>query len=54
MSTSTSPVFLIWPVKAKIFVPLLPSVPRAANAAAPSRMILGTLAQVSTLFSVVG
>ena len=51
---STRPVFLILPPRANTFVPLERSVPMEANQSAPFKMICGTLAKVSTLFSVVG
>src|SRR4030042_3299926 len=54
MATSTRPVFLIRPVRARILVPLLPCVPFEANQDEPFKMIAGTLAQVSTLLRVVG
>ncbi len=54
IGTSTSPVLLSLPASEKTFVPLLPSVPIAANQAAPFRMIGATLAQVSTLLMLVG
>src|SRR4030042_5548084 len=54
IGTSTSPVFLILPVRARILVPLLPFVPLELNHDEPFRIIDGTFAQVSTLFSVVG
>ena len=50
MATSTRPVFLMRPVRARILVPLLPLVPLEANQDEPFNMIAGTLAQVSTLF----
>lgn len=43
------PGFFRSPASAKSLVPLLPSVPIEANAAAPSRRISGTLPKVSTL-----
>ena len=54
MGTSTKPVFLIFPTSENILVPLLPSVPICENQSAPFLMICGTLAQVSTLFILVG
>ncbi len=54
MGTSTKPVLFIFPTKEKILVPLLFSVPMPAYQAEPLLMISGTLAQVSTLLSVVG
>ena len=54
MGTSTRPVLLILPTREKIFVPLLVSVPRPENHSAPRRMMLGTVAQVSTLLMTVG
>ncbi len=42
------------PAKAKTLVPLLFSVPTEANQSAPSRMMAGTLAKVSTLLISVG
>ena len=47
-------VFSMAPVRENVFVPGLPSVPMVRNQSAPSRMIFGTLAYVSTLFSTVG
>jgi hypothetical protein len=47
-------VFLILPVKANIFVPLLFSVPTAAYHSQPLSKIKGTEAYVSTLFIFVG
>jgi len=44
MGTSTMPPLLILPARAKTLVPLLFSVPRAAKAEAPLRIIQGTLA----------
>src|SRR3989339_275064 len=49
MGTSTSPVLVILPTREKILVPLLDSVPMEVNQSAPLLMIMGTLAQVSTL-----
>ncbi len=54
IATSTSPVFLMRPVRARIFVPLLPFVPLEANQDEPFKIIDGMLAQVSTLFTAVG
>ena len=54
IGTSTSPVFTTLPVRAKVFVPALPSVPMVRYHAAPFIMIPGTLENVSTLFSTVG
>ena len=54
IGTSTRPVFLILPARAKTFVPLLVAVPMPANQSAPLRMIGGTLAKVSTLLISVG
>ena len=54
MGTSTRPVFLTLPVREKILVPGLVSVPMERNQSAPFRMIWGTLAQVSTLLMLVG
>src|SRR5690554_2993680 len=54
MGTSARPVFLIFPVRANTFVPLLRSVPTLAYSSAPSRKMVGTLAYVSTLFKQVG
>ena len=54
MGTSTRPVLAILPTSEKILVPLLVSVPRLENQSAPRRMILGTVAQVSTLLMTVG
>ena len=44
MGTSTKPVLLILPPRAKTLVPLLFSVPMAENHSGPLRMIWGTLA----------
>ena len=44
MGTSTSPVLLILPVRAKMAVPGLFLVPMALNQRAPFTMIWGTLA----------
>ena len=54
MGTSTSPVLLTLPTRLKTLVPFEPSVPMEANQSAPRSMMAGTLAQVSTLLSVVG
>src|SRR4030067_3299595 len=54
MGTSTNPVFLTFPTREKIFVPLLFSVPIEENHLLPFSMINGTLAQVSTLLRFVG
>ena len=54
MGTSTRPVFSILPTRLKTLVPLEPSVPMPANQAPPRLTMCGTLAQVSTLFRVVG
>src|SRR4030042_2060666 len=54
MGTSTRPVLLIFPAKAKILVPLLFSVPSPAYQSAPRWMIGGILAKVSTLLILVG
>ena len=54
MGTSTRPVLFILPTREKILVPLLPSVPIEVNQSAPLLMIRGTLAQVSTLFKLLG
>ena len=51
---STSPPLLILPVSAKTFVPLLSSVPIAANASPPFARIHGTFANVSTLLILEG
>ena len=51
---STRPVLLILPTRQKTLVPLLRSVPMPANQSAPLRMMRGILAQVSTLFRMVG
>src|SRR4030043_2043080 len=52
--TSTRPVCLIPPTREKIFVPLLPSVPKVRYQSAPLLIITGTLDQVSTLFRLLG
>ena len=54
IGTSTRPVLLILPPNAKTLVPLLFSVPIELKNSAPLRIICGMLANVSTLFSVVG
>ncbi len=54
MGTSTIPGFFTPPATEKTLVPLLFSVPMAANHSAPLAMITGTLAQVSTLLMIVG
>src|SRR3974377_502907 len=54
IGTSTSPVLRILPARAKTFVPLLFSVPIAANQSGPLRMMTGMLAKVSTLLMRVG
>ena len=54
IGTSIKPVLLISPASAKVFVPLLFSVPMAANQFAPFKIIWGTLAYVSTLLMLVG
>src|SRR3974390_696897 len=54
IGTSMRPVFLIFPARAKTFVPLLFSVPILANQSAPFRTIDGMLANVSTLLIKVG
>src|SRR3989338_9412959 len=54
IGTSIKPVFLTFPVSAKIFVPLLFSVPIFEYHFAPLLMMMGTLANVSTLFKQVG
>ncbi len=51
---STRPVLLTFPTREKIPVPLLFSVPIFAYQSAPLLMIKGTLAQVLTLFRLVG
>src|SRR5262245_2902278 len=52
--TSTSPVWTTLPVRQNTLVPLLFSVPMAANHSGPRRTMAGTLANVSTLLSRVG
>src|ERR1051325_7686081 len=54
IGTSMSPVLVIFPASANTFVPLLFSVPMPANHAAVLRIIVGTLANVSTLLINVG
>ena len=54
MGTSTRPVFTTLPVRAKVLVPGLASVPMPLYHPAPCRMMPGTLANVSTLLSTVG
>ena len=54
IGTSISPVFSIFPVSAKAFVPGLFSGPSSLYHATPLLMISGTLAKVSTLLSTVG
>ncbi len=54
MGTSTRPVLFTLPTREKILVPLLFSVPMLLNHSAPFSMISGTVAQVSTLFRLVG
>ena len=54
MTTSTNPEFLILPVRAKTFVPLVSSVPIPENHSPPLLIITGILANVSTLFIIVG
>ena len=54
MGTSISPPRRTLPARAKTLVPLLLSVPSAANASAPWRRIQGTRAKVSTLLISVG
>ena len=54
MGTSTIPGFFTLPATEKTLVPLLFSVPMAANHSAPLAMITGTLAQVSTLLMIGG
>ena len=54
MGTSIRPVLTTLPVRAKAFVPELPSVPTDLNQSAPFLMMSGTLANVSTLFRQVG
>src|SRR5512137_3154593 len=54
MGTSTRPVLLTFPTSEKILVPLLLSVPMEENHSAPRLMMIGILAQVSTLLSRLG
>ena len=54
MGTSTRPMLLTSPDRAKTLVPLLDSVPTEAYQSPPLSMIWGTLARVSTLFKMVG
>ena len=54
MATSTRPVRTTLPDRANTLVPLLVAVPTEANQSAPSFMIAGTLARVSTLLMQVG
>ena len=54
MGTSIRPVLTTLPVRAKAFVPELPSVPTDLNQSAPFLIMSGTLANVSTLFRQVG
>ena len=54
IGTSTKPTLLILPAKANTFVPFDFSVPIEANASAPSKIITGILAHVSTLLTLVG
>ena len=54
IGTSISPVCFTLPVSANAFVPGLFSGPMLLNQSAPSIMIIGTLANVSTLFNTVG
>src|SRR4030042_1194668 len=54
IGTSTSPVLFTLPTKANILVPLLPAVPMLVNHFAPLFTMRGTLAQVSTLFRLLG
>ena len=54
MGISTSPPRLTLPVTAKTLVPLLRSVPIAAKASPPFKMIQPTLAKVSTLLMLLG
>ena len=53
-STSYTPGRSTAPERQNSFVPVDPSVPRAANAAPPSRRIGSTLTSVSTLLTTVG
>jgi hypothetical protein len=54
IGTSISPTLLILPARAKTLVPFDFSVPIEENQAAPFKSITGTLAKVSTLFTLVG
>ena len=54
IGTSTKPARFTFPVNENILVPLLFSVPTLAYHSAPLSMIMGTLANVSTLFKLVG
>jgi len=54
MGTSTSPVFVIFPPNANIFVPGDFAVPKLLNHSGPFSIICGTFAKVSTLFITVG
>ena len=54
IGTSTRPELLIFPVKAKTFVPFESSVPILLNQSAPFVRITGIFAQVSTLLITVG
>ncbi len=54
IGTSIRPGFFTFPVKEKIFVPLLFSVPIFEYQSAPRLIIIGTLPKVSTLFNTVG
>ncbi len=54
IGTSMSPTLLILPARAKTFVPLDFSVPMEANHCGPLVRMTGTLASVSTLFTLVG
>ncbi len=54
MATSTRPVWVTLPERAKTLVPLLVSVPTAAKASGPIVMRCGMLASVSTLLMMVG
>ena len=54
IASSNTAGFSTWPETWNSFVPLLFSRPKLANQAAPRRMIVGTTAIDSTLFTVVG
>src|SRR3990172_2823104 len=54
IGTSARPDLTTLPVSANTFVPLLPSVPRAAYFSEPLAIIQATLANVSTLLMQVG